>query len=538
MSVVNFNPLKSERGMLMLAVFMLLVLTGVAFVSRPMTPIDETRYISVAWEMWLRGDFLVPFKNGAPYSHKPPLMIWLFQAGWAVFGVCEWWPRLVSPLVSAINLLLTVGLARRLWPDRPGVGGPAVLILSSSLLWTFFSTAAMFDIILALFALLGMHGTLMASDGKFKRGFALLGVAIGLGILTKGPVILLQVMPAALLAPWWHPGLRWSRWFGGIFAAILIGAAIALAWAIPAGFAGGEAYRHAIFWGQTADRMVESFAHKRPLWWYLPLMPVLLMPWLIWPGLLRALGRYSRPGLDIGGRFCLAWTLPVFVAFSLISGKQPHYLIPLFPGFALLAARALVDEDRVKGFWLPALGTFSIGGVLLAASMGRLRIPLEGMSGLPEIWPGALLMFLALGAFLVSRRFAKPVVLLAVLGVAMSALVQLTALRPISAAYDIRPMAMAIHQAQASGHAVAHFGFYNDQYHFAGRLQSPLHEVESNEELKAWLVDNPEGYAVVYPKDLQHLQGIPVIAAQRYLAEAVALLDAQSTREFLKLDCR
>jgi hypothetical protein len=43
---------------------------------------------------------------------------------------------------------------------------------------------------------------------------------------------------------------------------------------------------------------------------------------------------------------------------------------------------------------------------------------------------------------------------------------------------------------------------------------------------------------VVYPKDLQHLQGIPVIAAQRYLAEAVALLDAQSTREFLKLDSR
>ena len=60
MSISNFNPLKSERGMLMLAVFMLLVLTGVAFVSRPMTPIDETRYISVAWEMWLRGDFLVP----------------------------------------------------------------------------------------------------------------------------------------------------------------------------------------------------------------------------------------------------------------------------------------------------------------------------------------------------------------------------------------------------------------------------------------------------------------------------------------------
>ena len=533
MTLPNYNPSKPERSMLMLALLLLLLLTGVAFVARPMTPIDETRYISVAWEMWLRGDFLVPFKNGAPYSHKPPLMIWLFQAGWAVFGVCEWWPRLVSPLVSAANLLLTVGLARRLWPDRQSIGGPAVLILASSLLWTFFSTAAMFDIILALFTLLGMHGTLMASDGKFRRGFALLGLAIGLGVLTKGPVILLLVLPVALLAPWWRPGLRWSRWFSGIGLAILLGAAIALAWAIPAGFAGGEAYRQAIFWGQTANRMVESFAHKRPFWWYLPLLPVLLMPWLLWPGLWRAIAKLPRQGLDRGGRFCLAWTLPVFVAFSLISGKQPHYLIPLFPGFALLAARALNDEDRVKGFWLPSLAVFSVGTLLLATAIGKIRLPLEGVSGLPAMWPGLLLMFLALSAFLISRRFAKPVVLLAVLGVAVSASVQLTAMRTVSTAYDVRPMAMAIRQVQEEGHIVAHDGFYNDQFHFAGRLRSPLHEVGSNEELKSWLLAHPDSYTVVYAKNAQRLKGIKTRASQSYLDGLVALLDAQSALMFV-----
>ena len=51
---------------------------------RPLWPVDETRYASVAWEMWLRGDFLVPYVNGEPYSHKPPLLFWLIQLGWGL----------------------------------------------------------------------------------------------------------------------------------------------------------------------------------------------------------------------------------------------------------------------------------------------------------------------------------------------------------------------------------------------------------------------------------------------------------------------
>ena len=361
--------------MLLLALLLLALLAAAAILARPLTPIDETRYVGVAWEMWLRGDFLLPIKNGAPYSHKPPLMIWLFQAGWAAFGVNEWWPRLVAPLVSALNLLLTLALARRLWPGRDEIAGPAVLVLCSGLLWTFFSTAAMFDIILALFTLIGMHGIVLAAEGKSRSGFACLGVAVGLGILTKGPVILLHLLPVALLAPWWSGRRRSARWFGGVLLALLLGAAIALAWAVPAGLAGGEEYRKAIFFGQTANRMVESFAHKRPLWWYLPLLPVMVFPWFVWPGLWRAAFVFARGGLDRGGRFCLAWLLPVLLAFSLISGKQPHYLIPLFPAFALLAARAVADEQRVKGLWLPALAAAAIGAVLLV---------------LAGVWPGVL----------------------------------------------------------------------------------------------------------------------------------------------------
>jgi 4-amino-4-deoxy-L-arabinose transferase-like glycosyltransferase len=526
----------AERAMLFLAFAILSLLTVVAVFSRPLTPIDETRYVSVAWEMWLRGDFLVPFKNGAPYSHKPPLMIWMFQAGWAVFGVNEWWPRLVSPLFSAGGLLLTMSLARRLWPGYAGLGGTAVVVLASCLWWTIFSTSAMFDVLLAFFTLMGMHGTLLAAEGKSRRGFALVGLAIGLGVLAKGPVILLHILPVAVLAPWWSRGnrnLRWARWFGGILLAILFGTAIALAWAIPAGMAGGEEYQRAIFWGQTADRMVQSFAHRRAMWWYLPLLPVMFFPWFVWPGLWRSLLQFGREGLDQGGRFCLAWILPVFLAFSFISGKQVHYLIPIFPAFALLAARAMGNVARVRGLWLPALSVLAIGGALLALSFGLIKSPMEGLSGLPQWWPGLLLVLVAIGAYLLGRQFAKPFLVMALLGAVASALLQIALARPLYPAYDVHPIALAIHQAQESGRVVAHAGEYDDQYHFAGRLQAPLVLLEGDEALKVWLGDHPQAYVLIYRKSMRPLQGVSTIAVQHYLGGVVALLDSSTALALL-----
>ena len=62
------------------------VLVVVALTLRPLLPIDETRYLSVAWEMWLRHDWLVPHLNGSPYPDKPPFLFWGILLGWRVFG--------------------------------------------------------------------------------------------------------------------------------------------------------------------------------------------------------------------------------------------------------------------------------------------------------------------------------------------------------------------------------------------------------------------------------------------------------------------
>ena len=96
---------------LYLSVFLWLVIVAAGLALRPPLPIVETRYLSVAWEMWSSGNFLVPHLNGAPYSDKPPVLFWLIHLGWALFGVSEWWGRLVAPLFALGSLFAIVHLA-------------------------------------------------------------------------------------------------------------------------------------------------------------------------------------------------------------------------------------------------------------------------------------------------------------------------------------------------------------------------------------------------------------------------------------------
>ncbi|MEK7245173.1 MAG: glycosyltransferase family 39 protein, partial [Pseudomonadota bacterium] len=186
-------------------------MVATATALRPHLPVDETRYLAVAWEMWRDGHFLVPHLNGETYSQKPPLLFWLMQLGWAVFGVNDWTPRLVAPLFGLGTLALTGALAARLWPEDARAARLAPLILFGSAFFAVFTTLTMFDLILAFFAVLALIGLAIAAEGRMVRGMLISGAAIGLGVLAKGPAILIHVLPVALAAPLWAPYLSRAR---------------------------------------------------------------------------------------------------------------------------------------------------------------------------------------------------------------------------------------------------------------------------------------------------------------------------------------
>jgi 4-amino-4-deoxy-L-arabinose transferase-like glycosyltransferase len=219
-----------------------LLLAPLVFLLPPL-PIDETRYLAVAWEMRSTGEFLVPHLNGALYSQKPPLMFWLINAGWLVTGVHAWTARAMTLLCSVASLFLLARLVERV----TGSGRAArtsIVILFGMLYFAAFANAIMFDVLLTTCALLALHGIVDLVEDRGARGIALLGVGIGLGVLSKGPVLLLDVGFAAVLAPWWNRGLPrgGGRYFSALLVALLLGAAIELAWSFNAAVNGGPNY--------------------------------------------------------------------------------------------------------------------------------------------------------------------------------------------------------------------------------------------------------------------------------------------------------
>jgi len=470
---------------------------------RPLWPVDETRYASVAWEMWLRGDFLVPYVNGEPYSHKPPLLFWLIHLGWGLFGVNDWWPRLVGPLSAFAAVPLLLRLARLLWPQptpaSDAARGFSVWVLFGTLLFASFITLTMFDLQLMLCVMAGMIGVLTLAGGRRCAGILWLGAGIGVGVLAKGPVVLLHVLPAAVAAPWWAPQLkgRFSRWYLDLILGVLLGAAIALAWALPAAHFGGEAYARAIFWGQTAGRVAESFAHRAPLWYYLPLLPMLLFPWIVFPGFWIGLRELRK---EHSTRFLAAWLLLTLIGFSLVSGKQAKYLVPMLPAFALLAGYALARARVAARGWEmlpPALGFLAVPAFLAYARTRPAAMPLPEwwVANIP-LWPIIALAMVALSLLFVSGK--KTAIQVRALAFAMLAafFVAGAGLVPAFVPYsDPGPAARKLAALQDAKVPLAHLGKYHAQYNFVGRLRTPI-EILDPPQVKAWVQAHPDGQVV------------------------------------------
>lgn len=359
----------------------LAILFLAAVLFRPLIPIDETRYMSVAWEMFLHRGWFDPLTlNFAPYHHKPPLLFWLINLSWSVFGISRW-AALVPVFLAALGCVyLTGALGRLLFPGLLRDAQRSWLIMIGSIPFLVYGTLVMFDVMLCAFVLLSLIGTVLYARSRLTRHALFTGLFLGLGVLTKGPVAYLYVLPTLLLAPVWQKGFtRAVSWYAGSLLIVAVSLLPVLGWLVPVLKSSSNDFAFWLIWNQTAGRITGNFdaAHSRPVYFYLPILPVFFMPWLFLPAFWRGLRELKgRMAQDEGPRFLLVWLLPVIAGFSLISGKQPHYLVPLLPGAVLLSALCLERVGTQTLAWTFSLAVAGFIG-LEAIAAHTLFIPYD-----------------------------------------------------------------------------------------------------------------------------------------------------------------
>lgn len=339
---------------------------------------DETRYAQISQEMLLTGKWAAPHFMGIRYFEKPAAGYWMIALGQAVFGQNLFGVRFASALSTGLSILLVYLVSRRLWSD------PQKSLVSTLLYMSFVSVAALggyanLDPQFTFWINLTGVALWFCFDSTTRRArlwsWALLGLACGMGFMTKG--FLAWLLPVLVALPY----AVWQKRFGELCkfgpVAVVVAIAVSLPWALAVHLQEPD-YWHFFFWHEHIQRFAgEAAQHAEPFWYYLPLLVGFALPWVaLLPSTLKQAWLQRRVPKTA---FLLLWLLMPLAFFSLAKGKLPSYIMPCMLPLALLMGSALSDKLalgrgrvlRINGWLNLAIGVL----VLLALSWFQLKKP-------------------------------------------------------------------------------------------------------------------------------------------------------------------
>lgn len=349
---------------------------------------SEDRWVEIAREMQLSGNYFRPTINGALYFDKPLLSYWLVLLC-APFtgGINEWSLRLPSAFSGLLVLWSTIGLGRLLWSETIArLAGWLLLSCYGLLMWSRLGEADMENLAAATFA---VYWYWRGRERTDFLNYAIFYLTIFIGAQTKGlaavAVPLLAVLPDLLRGRRWRAHINVSHVLAACAGFLVYLLPFWLTEKAPSG--GIDAGLLMVF-RENFVRYFTPFDHDDPFYTYCWALPVLFMPWapLLFGALVQALR--ERRSLAPQSVWLLAALASIFLFFSISGSRRIYYILPLLPYCALLAA--LFIGDMAGRGWLRFV--LGVQALLLSALVGLnlfaplLRAPIERQlrGALPE----------------------------------------------------------------------------------------------------------------------------------------------------------
>lgn len=316
----------------------------------PLLDKTEARYSEIARIMSDTGNLVTPqYDYGIPFWAKPPLSTWLSSFSIDIFGVNEFAARFPAYIVSLLIIYIVAKFVIR----RGGDGWLAALILITLPEFLIHMGVVSTDTVLSLAVLLTMFGFWEGITRKSKLWGYLFFIGIGIGLLAKGPIIIVLAGGPIFLWCCVKPK-RFIDLFTKLpwISGLIVTAAVALPWYLAAEdatpgfidyFIVGEHFKRFVEPGWSGD--MYGFAKRQPLGIIWAFLYAFALPWIFTLTGKLIKNRSNIFNSDYRSMLVL-WLLWTPLFFSISRNLIHTYTLPVMVPIALL----VIDLwDQVRG---------------------------------------------------------------------------------------------------------------------------------------------------------------------------------------------
>ncbi|MBK7344611.1 MAG: glycosyltransferase family 39 protein [Saprospiraceae bacterium] len=341
---------------------------------------DEINFAEISREMLILKDYLRVYINFEPFWEKPPFFFWLQAGCMSLFGVGEYAARLPNAINGILSLVLIYLIGRKVYHARFGLLWAGAWL--GSVLPFLYAKSGIIDPWFNTFIFLGLYGFILfywkkestSGISLNRSGWWYLiagGLAIGLGILTKGPVAFL-IAALCIGVYWVMQRFRWFTHPGHWTLYTLAAAAVMLIWYGLETMKNGpwfilefNTYQYRLF--STPDAGHKGFPGYH--------FAVLLIG--VFPASIFAVRSFFQmhPEDTAVRQDLKTWMKILFwvvlILFTIVRSKIVHYSSMCYFPMTYLAAVVLNQlwEGRLRWRgWLPA-GLIGVGGLFILATL-------------------------------------------------------------------------------------------------------------------------------------------------------------------------